>query len=309
MLLATFLLSFGGVTIQLPAKVEASGLSLRLGDVATVTGDDPVEVERIRAVNLGYVPAPGYSRLLHKGRLKQQIAPAAPEASVTFAGSTQCRVFPAVKVVTAETLRSRAQKAVEAKFKDTDVEISMTGSIKDITAPTGRDGVEVRARAATGPATQGLQGVAVDILVDGELWRTQWTTWSVATWEDVAVLKVRVQKGQKLTPDMFQIERRKRSQSSSQSALSLRKLQSAVAARELTPGTAIYPSDVSREKVVISGHRVQVEVQSGSVIARTGGVALSDGRVGDSIRIKIDLNSKELTGTVVAKNRILVELR
>ena len=34
MFLATLLLSFSGVTVQLPAKVEASGLSLRLGDIA-----------------------------------------------------------------------------------------------------------------------------------------------------------------------------------------------------------------------------------------------------------------------------------
>ena len=309
MLLATFLLSFGGVTVQLPAKVEASGLSLRLGDVATVTGEDPVEVERVRGVNLGYVPAPGYSRLLHKARLMQKITPAVPEAEITFAGSVQCRVFPGVKVVTAESLRTTAQKVVEAKFKDSDVEISMTGVIKDIDAPTGRNGVEIRARAATGPAGQGLQGVAVDILVDGELWRTQWTTWTVATWEDVAVLKVRVKKGEKLTPDMFQMERRKRSQMASSNPLTFKKLQNAVAARELTPGDAIYARDVSRETVVTQGHRIQVEVKSGSVIARTGGVALSDGRIGDSIRIKIDVNAKELTGTVIAKNRILVELR
>lgn len=309
MLLASLILSFGGVTVQLPAKVEASGLSLRLGDVAQVSGDDPMEVALVSDIDLGYVPAPGYSRLLHKERLRQKITPVAPDAKVTFAGSTKCRVFPGVKVVTAEALRAKALKVVEAKFKDTDVEISMTGSIKDINAPSGKESVEVRARVATGPASQGLQGVAVDILVDGELWRTQWTTWSVATWEDVAVLTARVKKGEKLTPDMFQVERRKSSQVSGSKPLTLKKLQSAVAARDLAPGQAIFAGDVSRETVVTQGHRVQVEVKSGSVIARTAGVALSDGRIGDSIRIKIDVNAKELTGTVVAKNRILVELR
>ncbi|MFT5197898.1 MAG: flagella basal body P-ring formation protein FlgA [Planctomycetota bacterium] len=309
MLLATLLLSFGGVTVQLPAKVEASGLSLRLGDIAKVSGENHLEVERVRFIALGYVPAPGYSRLLHSVRLNQQIKSLVPEAEVTFEGSLACRVFPAVKVVSADTLKARAFKVVEAKFKGSDVQISLTGTLQDIPAPTGKKGVEVRARAATGPVEQGLQGVAVDILVDGELWRTQWTTWAVEVWEDVIVLNVRVPKGQKLTSDMFQKERRKRVAGSNGQPLGYRKLQDAVAAKDLAPGDPIYSSDVTREIVVTQGHRVQVEVRSGLVAARSAGVALSDGRIGDSIRIRLDVNGRELTGTVVAKNRIQVDLR
>lgn len=309
MLLATLLLSFGGVTVELPAKVEASGLNLRLGDVAKVSGDDAVEVERVRDIDLRYVPSPGYSRLLHRARLKQQAKLQVPGADITFEGSIQCRVFPKTKLVTAAEVKGHAQRVVEAKFKGTDVEISFTGSLKDIPAPTGKQGVEVKARRATGPADQGLQGVAVDILVDGELWRTQWTTWSVAAWEDMPILRVRVSKGQKITPDMFQLERRKRTQGASSSPLSFRNLQNAVAARELAPGDAVYARDVTRETVVTQGHRVQIEVKSGRVLATTAGVAKEDGRIGDSIRVQLDVTGKELTGTVVAKNRIRVELR
>jgi flagella basal body P-ring formation protein FlgA len=82
-----------------------------------------------------------------------------------------------------------------------------------------------------------------------------------------------------------------------------------VAAHDLAPGDPIYSSDVTREIVVTQGHRVQVEVRSGLVAARSAGVALSDGRIGDSIRIKLGVNGRELTGTVVAKNRIQVDLR
>ncbi len=309
MLLATLLLSFGGVTVQLPEKVEASGLSLRLGDVAQVSGEDPIEVEKVRDLKLGYVPAPGYSRLLHRARLEQQVKPIVPGADITFEGSTQCRVFPQVKVVSAAELKGHARKVVEAKFKGTDVEISLTGSLKDIPAPTGRESVEVRARAATGPADQGLQGVAVDILIDGELWRTQWTTWAVAAWEDVPVLIVRVNKGQKITHDMLQLERRKRAQGASSRPLSFRTLQDAVAAKELAPGDPIYARDVTRETVVTKGHRVQIKVQAGRVFATTAGVALSDGRIGDTVRVRPDSSGRELTGTVVARNRIRVELR
>lgn len=309
MLLATLLLSFGGVTVQLPAKVEASGLSLRLGDVATVTGEDAAEVARVEDISLGYVPAPGYSRLLHSVRLKQQIKPLVPDATLTFEGARQCRVFPTVQVVPASTLKDRAQKVVEAKFQGTDVEIKLAGSLKDIPAPAGKKSVEIRARAATGAASQGLQGVAVDILVDGELWRTQWTTWTVEAWEDVVVLKVRVAKGEKLNRGMYEVERRKRAQGASQQPLGMKNLRDAVAAHDLAPGEPIFARDVTRETVVTQGHRVQVEVRSGLVSARTVGVALADGRIGDVVRIKLDTSGRELTGTVVAKNRIQVELR
>ncbi|MCP5022413.1 MAG: flagellar basal body P-ring formation protein FlgA [bacterium] len=309
MLIATLLLSFGNVTVELPAKVEASGLNLRLGDIAQVTGEDAFEVERVRDIDLGYVPAPGYSRLLYRARLAQQVKPQIPGVDITFAGSTKCRVSPRTRVVTVAELQGQARKVIEAKFKGTGVEISLTGGLRDISAPSGKKGVEVKARPAKGPAGQGVQGVAVDILVDGELWRTQWTTWSVAVWEDIPVLRVRVSKGQKVTPDMFQLERRKRAHGVSSRPLSFRNLQNAVAARELAPGDPVYARDVTREIVVTEGHRVQVEVQSGRVSATTAGVARQDGRIGDTVRVQLDSSERELTGTVVAKNRIRVDLR
>ncbi len=309
MILATLLLSFGSVTVELPAKVEASGLNLRLGDIAQVTGEDAAEVERVRDLDLGYVPAPGYSRLLYRARLVQLVKPKLPGVDITFAGSTKCRVSPRTRLVTVAELQGQARKVVEAKFKGTDVEISLSGGLRDISAPSGKKGVEVIARPAKGPAEQGVQGVAVDILVDGELWRTQWTTWSVAAWEDIPVLRVRVSKGQKVTPDMFQLERRKRAHGGSSSPLNFRKLQNAVAARDLAPGDPVYARDVTRETVITAGHRVQVEVHSGRVSATTAGVAKQDGRIGDSVRVLLDSSGRELTGTVVAKNRIRVELR
>ncbi len=57
--------------VRLSTTPSAEAIAdLRLGDVAKVSGDDALEVERVRDIDLRYVPSPGYSRLLHRARLQ-----------------------------------------------------------------------------------------------------------------------------------------------------------------------------------------------------------------------------------------------
>ena len=59
----------GGVTVVLPAESTVRGTEVSLGEIAQVSGSDAAQVERVRAVDLGYSPTPGYSRVVKRDRV------------------------------------------------------------------------------------------------------------------------------------------------------------------------------------------------------------------------------------------------
>ncbi|HPF12645.1 MAG TPA: flagellar basal body P-ring formation chaperone FlgA [Planctomycetota bacterium] len=309
MILSTLLLTFGGLTIQLPERVECVGVSLRLGDVATVTGDDAEQVARIQDVDLGYLPSPGYSRLLLKGQLHTAVLQSYPDAKIEFIGSNQTRVFPQIEVVTAGQIEAEARKVVRQKFAGLDVECELRGTLTDLQVPKGRKQVQIKARPASGPRGQGSQGVAVEIWVDDALWRTQWTSWEVAAWEEVAVLTTPVVRGEKLTPAMFKTERRRQAVNASARPLQPQQVMEAQAMRDLPAGQPVFQGDVERTKVIQRGNVVQVSVLKGRVTAVSTGLAQEDGRMGDQVRVVMSGTGKELVGTVAGTNNVLVRLR
>ena len=86
MILTLFLLVLG-VRVELPVEARVRGAELTLGAIAQVSGDDAAAVERVRAVRLGYSPAPGYSRLIHVSRVVQEAAAQVPDVRLELAGA------------------------------------------------------------------------------------------------------------------------------------------------------------------------------------------------------------------------------
>jgi len=309
MLLASLLLTFGGVTVKMPDKIHSAGVNLRLGDVAQVTGEDEALVAKVQDLDLGYMPAPGYSRLLHRGQLKVSLEGAIEGLEVTFMGRPQTRVYPKSQTIQGQRIADVAKAAVEKRFAGRDVDLEMRDTLADLKVPLGRKSLEIKARATNQKSNLSAQGIAVDILIDGELWRTQWTSWSVVTWHDVPVLTMPVSKGNKLTPGMFRVERRRQALHASTTPLQPGQVIEAQAKRDLVPGEPVFAVDVERTKVILKNNLVTVEIIAGTVTARSTGAALADGRIGDSIRVRLESTEKELLGTVVGPNLIQIRLR
>ena len=92
-MITTLLLLTLGVRVELPSEARVRGTELSVGSVAAVSGADAREVERVRAVSLGYAPAPGYSRLLQAQRILRDIQSQAP-GSRRKDGTSGARITP-----------------------------------------------------------------------------------------------------------------------------------------------------------------------------------------------------------------------
>ena len=304
------LMLLGGVTVTLPGEAQITGTEITLGQVAEVTGDDPAEVERVRAASLGYAPAPGYSRVLLAPRIAARLSRELGlelGLELRVEGAERCVVTPLSHRVTAQELRAKAASALNALLEGVDAHVEPSGTLVGIEVPEAREAVELRSSPRRPRALSGAWSVPVEILLDGELYRTVWTSWKVELWERRQVLRNAVRAGQFLQPDDFITRRMRVGSGAERYAIDAASLGQAVMLRDLPAGAVVSDRDVRRMMVMKRGDVIGLEVRRGTVTVRTQAIAQQDGRVGDRIRVMCERTGKEVTALVVTRG--LVELR
>jgi len=309
--MSTVLLSLllsSSVTVTIPMEATVHGTEVELGEIAKVEGAEPKTVERLEAFELGYAPAPGYSRLLVRERIAELVRRRFPEVDVRFAGERACRVRPAVAKVAEADILAAARSELSLRFSGTDASFEPRDHLPAVAVPEGAEAPSLRARLTSNGLTSGTVNVPVEILVDGAVYRTIWTTWKTKVWRTLPVLAREVRAGETLAPSMFERRRVEWRGGSSVKALPAASLGGSVAARDLAAGAVVTGLDVHRPSVLVAGSSVFVRVKKGSIEARTSGQALDSGAVGDRVRVRTNKGAQELFATVVSGELVVVDL-
>ena len=300
-LLLTLALQTDVVTVTLPLQAEVRGTEIELGEVARVTGDDPTLVARVAALEVGYAPSPGYSRVLVADRLRDVLRRRAPEVTLRFAGQRACRVYPEVVVVQAREIEEAARAELRRALGLREAELTPREPVEGLRIPAGSGKHRVSARLDLRAPRSGVITVPVEVHVDGVRYRTVWTSWQVDVFEVRPVLTRPVKAGEELSPDMFE-RRRVRLGTGTNHSLGQVEATGAVAKRDFRPGEEISTLDVHRPRVVAPGDGFFLMVRRGPVNARVSAVALEAGSVGDRIRVRTTGSERELVATIVHRD-------
>ncbi len=308
MLTLQLLLLAGGVSVELPAEAEATGATIMLGEIATLTGDDPEALKVVSNIELGYMPAPGYSRTLHRWKLERAVTLLAPDIEVKWTGESACRVEPVVEMIRATDLFETAHKAVRGLFNGEEVTIKATGIISDISVPRGAVAAVLRADLTHNKQRPGTWSVPVRVLVDGTPYHTAWIGLNVELYQELPVLLEPAPKGTKLTTTMFAVRRVRVEETNSQ-PLALSLLSDAVAVRAMPAGHVVTERDVERPLAVNANAPVWIEIVTPLIRAKIEGRALQSGRIGDLVTVRIEATGKEIQATVTGREQVTRELK
>lgn len=304
-MLLTALCLLAGVRVTLPVEARVAGVEIALGDVATVTGENPGEVARVRAVSLGYAPAPGHSRLLNALRIAEQVGAREPGIALVFDGVGACRVFPQVEALPGARIDEAARAALVRAFAGRDVTLTAPQPAADLTLPKGERAPELRAELAAADVRPGRVGVTVQVSIDGATWRNVITSWDVVEWQVRPVLVRAAAAGETIQAAM--LEHRRVSVGRGE-ALHAGHLVGARLARPIEAGCALYAEDVLREILVARGGSLLLEVRRGAVTARIPAVAEQDGALGDEVGVKPANGTRTLRARVVARDTARVDM-
>ena len=301
-------LLFSGVTIKLLPEAHVRGTEIELATIASIEGDDPAEVARIKSLKLGYAPAPGYSRLIFGSRLSSDVTRLIPGIAVTLKGADTCRVLPATERVQGAKIEAAARAEVLRWFEGRDIELELISLVPDVELPSGDKPTELRAVYSDANQKAGPINVPVRLLVNGGIYRTVWTNWRLSVWELASVPKRAIANGETITLDMLESRRVLSPGSGPEAALAAGLAVGATAKRELQAGVPLREMDVSRPVLVKRGDALLVEVRRGNVHARTAATAEADARSGERIRVTVIDSKRALTATVVSRDLAIIEL-
>ena len=309
LLLATFGSTFGsGVTVTLPVETKVKGTEIELGELALVAGLDGELVAKVRALELGYAPAPGFSRLLTAERIRAELAKSLPGVEVRVTGERACRVWPALEEIAPARVEEAARTELARAFAGKEATFTLKDVIAAVKVPLSEGESQIHARTPNGELASGIVGVPVEILVDGMRYRTLWTSWRVEVWETRPVLSRPVKAGEELRPELFERQRVKVGTEVGLEALQPVQIVGAVAKRDLEPGASVSAHDVLRPAAVTSGARLFLRVKKGSIEARVSATALETGSVGERIRVKTVEGLQELVATVIGRDLCEISL-
>jgi len=309
MMILTAILLLGSVSVVLPAEANVTGTELRLDAVAQIAGDDPAEVESISALHLGYAPAPGYSRLLDAQRLLHDIQAAAPDVDVRLSGARACRVWPRTTSISAAAIEAVAREELARHLENTDATATLIAKPADIRVPAGAQQSELRSLVAASAVRPGTVSVPVRLMVDGNVYRTVWTSWRVDIWATQSVLVRDVHAGERLTAEMFESRRLALPLGTARGrVLGQALLVGSAAARNLSAGNVVTERDVVRPVLVKSGDTIFFEVKKGAITARVPAVAEADGARGDRIPVTLVDSNREIKGIVASRDLVRIDL-
>jgi len=292
------------------ADASVRGQFIYLRDVATVTSaseDRQDSVEKALAVYVGSASLPGEIRIVTQGQILTRLRGAGFQAEeIEFTGPAQVKTIREAQVIPAQEIRDRAVEAVREKvpWPAEDVTIEVVREPKDLTVAQGA--LEVRAAESFGYQGfgQGFHGfspvsVPVEILLDGKLCQKVTVPIRVRAYATIAVAAADIARGELITEDMVKMTRLDLSTCGGKVAADPGQVVGKQATSAIRAGQPVCVGAVDEPSVVKRGDTVTVISRFGSVVARSPGEAKKDGRIGDTIPVKVSCSEKELQAVVV----------
>jgi flagella basal body P-ring formation protein FlgA len=306
-LLLSPLLLAGEATLRFPREVRVPGRNLTLGQVVEIHSDDLALEQRLRAYPLGYTPAPTFSRLVSVERLRPELLREFRGENLRFLGEPATRIWPALETIKAQTQLTAAEQALAQAAAGREYLFAPLNPVTDLEVPAGNGPARLVARAPTQSLTQGALEVTLEVHVDEALYRTVRLPYRAEAFEVLPVLLRDVQPGEALNAGLFRLERRAL-QPNQPAALTVAMASGCLASRALRAGNPVTNQDVHRPLAILAGGSIFVEVRRGSVSARSLGLALDSGSVGDRIRVKLAGNQHEMRAVIASRDLVVVSL-
>ncbi|HPI94014.1 MAG TPA: flagellar basal body P-ring formation chaperone FlgA [Deltaproteobacteria bacterium] len=296
--------AYGGNTVDIKAESAFSGKSLKLSDVAEVSGPDAVLLSQIV---LAESPGGASGLIMTKKTIEEKVS-LKFKGEVSFTGAGSVHAVPCTVEVPEETLSKVFVDEIlrSSPFKDKgtievhDIKISrlplvLPADLRTIQAKfSSRDDFLGFTRATlsvgSGPSPE-------KVTVTGR----------VRLKADIPLVGTRVPSGRivkrgDLVIKPFDI---------SSCPAAYTKLEDCVGKRTkvtLRVGNPVQPSQVERMPDVCSGETVTIRARSECFTVEARGVAVKDGYVGEHIAVKNVSSGKQVVGTIIAPSVVQVEL-
>jgi flagella basal body P-ring formation protein FlgA len=294
------------VLVTLRSESTVRGPEIRLGEIASVEGDDASLVQRLREAEVGRATLPGLSRPLDMSYLKARLRqlPVDPSAVILESPGT-VSVTTASQRVEGNDLAAfvREQLAAERGGAAESLAVQVTGPVAPLVLPEGR--LELKLRSRPGAELRGTTAHPVEAWVDGTLVRSVSVPVRISLLGEVVVAARPLVRGTILGPEDVRVERRELT-NGPEPLRTTREAMDHRATRNIAYGEVIHAGLLELPPLVRRGETVLVSAEGRGVRAVLQAEAREDGRLGQVIRVRNLSSGREVYGRVEADRSIRV---
>ncbi len=290
--------AFAGASATLQAQGVSKGSVARLGDVARIAGELSA-AQRLAAVELGPAPLPGGTRTLSaeyvRIRLRQQ---GIPDAALAAGSAFTCKVTRSSQALSGDAILLAARTWLESSLPAGDAR----RVVEPISRPRERqlpDGAMTTTVEPFGSSSGPTRQAMVKFSVDGEPAGQELVSLRVREYVKAAVAKAAIPRGESVTPDRVTYEERDRAALPTDAFLESDGLDGLTALNSISAGAPITRRNASEPAALHRGDTVTIQVKRGGITVSAPGLALEDGRMGASVRVKNTTSNAEVRGILL----------
>ncbi|HEX7640586.1 MAG TPA: flagellar basal body P-ring formation chaperone FlgA [Burkholderiaceae bacterium] len=281
------------------AEASAEGRSVTLGDLAELSGAAAEQLASLAHTRLAAAPQPGGTLHLTKRQVTRLLREAGVAAIVVDGADDTLVTATSVTLdMNAVVATAKAKLAEELRQNGQTLELTPQDDMHELRLPHGS--VALTARNAPHRDLHSRMSVYVDVLLDGQYYRTVPVTFSVSAAGPVLVARHDLPKGAVL--DCNDTE----SQQRDLAALASPPLTGDCAAllkrtkRNLAAGEVLLANAAEPLPAVSEGQYVTLKVAEGAVVIESRALALTDGEMGQRIPVKPTMGEEPVLAVVVA---------
>ena len=298
----------GALTLQvdLKAHVECRAGRLTIGDVAIVSYPDKQWEERIRKLDLGYLPPLGEVRIVKPKEIYQKVVSKnIPGLDyIYFQGSDWCQVVVVGQKIDRETLATRLVRMLKERFfpHAQEVEVEILSSGEDLVIGEGSSfDLELSSVKTWGINRGTIRELGGEARIP--------FTFAVRVYREVIRAARDILPQETIQEEDLRLEVELLSAENEKALSSIDQVLGKKAKKKLGAGEVITENTLAQEALIQRGDLVTIVAQKGGIVVTAVGKARGSGLLGDMIVVENLTSRKRVEAEIVGERMVQVKVR
>lgn len=300
--------SSDGTCLTLNAAVLVEQDSVRLSDIATLTGTSNGRLETLGAIVVARAPQPGQTRFVSIDYIRIRLKQAGIDTtSILFKGPQDVRITRQGAALPTQRIQRAVEMAIRSRmpWKNEDVTISDINLDETLQLPVGK--LTYQILPSRNEDYLGQTILALHLFVDGEPVRKVWVNATISVMADVVTVVRPLGKYAVIELADLSLERRDLSGLSSDTVSRIEDVLGNRTTRMIYPQTVLQASMFASPPLVRRGDIVKIVANTGPMIITATGMVKQQGCKGDMVRVVNTDSNRIITARVTGPGAVEVD--
>jgi len=300
--------SLDGTCLTLKTAVLVEQDSVRLSDIATLTGTSKGRLKTLGATVVARSPQPGQTRFVGIDYIRIRLRQAGIDtASMLFKGPQDIRITRLAATLPTQRIQRAVEMAIRSRmpWKNEDVTISDIEWDQTIQLPMGK--LTYQIEPSRNEDYLGQTIFALHFFVDGEPVRKVWVNATISVLADVVTVIRPLGKYAFIELADLSVERRDLSGLSSDTVSRIEDVLGNRTTRMIYPQTVLQSSMVASPPLVRRGDIVKIVANTGPMIITATGMVKQQGCKGEMVRVVNTDSNRIITARVTGPGEVAVD--